>query len=201
MIEPVVLQGQQIRLEPLQRQHQSGLEQVVQDGDLWQLFFTFVPPPQGISEFIENAMQLPAKGEGLAFAIIDQRTEQLVGSTRFMRADLAHRKAELGFSFLGQSWQKTYVNTEAKLLMLQHAFETLDWVRVELLTDVLNHASRQAIARLGAREEGLLRSHMIMRDGRVRDSVIFSIVQQDWPGVKLHLQHKLSRIDSKSFKS
>jgi RimJ/RimL family protein N-acetyltransferase len=131
--------------------------------------------------------------EGLAFATIDKATNKVVGSTRFMKANLANKRVEIGFTFLGTSWQKTHINTEAKLLMLTHAFETMALNRVELLTDFLNTTSRNAILRLGAKEEGILRNHMIMPDGRVRDSVIYSIISNEWAGVKQHLNAKLNR--------
>jgi N-acetyltransferase len=130
--------------------------------------------------------------EGLAFAIIDKGTHKIAGSTRFMKANLPNKRAEIGFTFLGKSWQKTRINTEAKLLMLSHAFETMGLNRIELLTDYLNTRSRNAILRLGAKEEGILRNHMVMPDGRVRDSVIYSIINHEWAGVKQHLNFKLN---------
>lgn len=169
----------------------SGLREAIADGELWKLFVTLVPNPDEVDAFLSTAEREHERGETLAFATIDKATARVAGSTRFMRASLANRRIEIGFTFLGKTWQRTAINTEAKLLMLTHAFETLGLNRVEFLTDYLNFASRNAILRLGAKQEGILRSHMIMRDGRVRDSVLFSIVRSDWPGVEQHLTAKL----------
>jgi len=191
--EPVVLEGDHVRLEPLSAEHNEGLCEAIRDGKLWELFVTFVPHPDAINDFLASAQNLYEAGDGLTFATIDKATGQVAGSTRFMKANLPFKRVEIGFTFLGASWQRSAINTEAKLLMLEHAFESLTLNRVELLTDYLNQRSRQAILRLGAKEEGVLRSHMVMPDGRVRDSVIFSILRHEWPGIKRNLQHRLSR--------
>lgn len=192
--EKVVLEGNCVRLEPLTPAHKPGLELAIRDGELWNLFVTLVPHPDQLDAFFTQADDWYNAGDGLAFATIDKCTGKVAGSTRFMKANLPHKRVEIGFTFLGESWQRTVVNTEAKLLMLQYAFETLQLNRVELLTDFLNHKSRAAIARLGAREEGILRSHMVMPNGRVRDSVLFSITRHEWPGVKENLLFKLHRL-------
>lgn len=191
--ERVTLEGRLVRLEPLSVRHRQGLCDAIRDGDLWTLHVTLVPHPDEIDLFLSNAEQAHATGDGLAFATIDRVTGRVAGSTRFMRADVRNRRVEVGFTFLGSSWQRTGLNTEAKLLMLTHAFETLEMNRVELLTDYLNDKSRRAILGLGAKEEGLLRSHMIMRNGRVRDSVLYSVVRGDWPEIKRRLTFKLAR--------
>ncbi|NRB38032.1 MAG: GNAT family N-acetyltransferase [Pseudomonadales bacterium] len=190
--DKVVLEGECVRLEPLSKLHKNGLIDAICDGELWQLFVTLVPRIEDLDAYFDNAIAAHARGDGLAFATIDKHTEKVAGSTRFMKADLANQRLEIGFTFLAKSYQKTPVNTEAKLLMLTYAFESLKLNRVEFLTDYLNHASRNAIFRLGAKEEGLLRNHMIMPDGRVRDSVLFSIIQNEWPGVKQNLLYKLN---------
>jgi N-acetyltransferase len=190
--DKVVLEGRSVRLEPLTRAHKPGLEQAIRDGELWKLFVTLVPHPDSLDAFFTQSDDWYNAGDGLAFATIDKRTGKVAGSTRFMKANLPNKRVEIGFTFLGESWQRTAVNTEAKFLMLQHAFETLELNRVELLTDFLNHKSRAAIARLGAREEGILRSHMVMPNGRVRDSVLFSITRHEWPGVRENLLFKLN---------
>lgn len=192
MFTPVVLEGSTVRLEPLSDQHKAGLCEAIRDGELWKLFVTLVPHPDDIDLFFSNAQKSFEQGDGLTFAIIDKHNKKVVGSTRFMKANLPNKRLEIGYSFLGKTWQKTNFNTETKLLLLTHAFEDLNLNRVELLTDYLNSTSRQAILRLGAKEEGVLRNHMIMPDGRVRDSVIYSIVKHEWPGVKQHLLYKLS---------
>ncbi len=192
IFEKVVLKGKYVRLEPLAEKHKEGLCRAISDGELWNLFVTLVPHVDNIDGFLQKAFSAHESGDGLAFATIDEATNQVAGSTRFMRASLANKRVEIGFTFLGQSFQRTRINTEAKLLMLTHAFETLGLNRVELLTDYLNTKSRNAILRLGAKQEGVLRSHMVMPDGRVRDSVLFSITANEWPGVKQNLEYKLA---------
>jgi RimJ/RimL family protein N-acetyltransferase len=192
--ERVTLEGEHVRLEPLATAHKQGLCDAISDGELWSLFVTLVPHPRSIDSFFERAQQEYAAGEGLAFATIDRRTGRVAGSTRFMKANHAHRRLEVGYTFLGKSWQRTSINTEAKLLMLKYAFETLNMNRVELLTDYLNETSRRAILRMGAKEEGVVRSHMVMPNGRVRDSVLYSIIKNEWPGVNENLRLKLATV-------
>lgn len=189
--EKTVLEGQCVRLEPLSAVHKEGLRNAVTDGKLWELFVTMVPHADGIDGFIDFAESKFIAGDGMAFATIDKATGNVAGSTRFMKADLANKRVEIGFTFLAKSYQKTRLNTEAKLLMLTYAFESMGLNRVELLTDYLNTASRNAILRLGAKQEGILRSHMVMPNGRERDSVLFSITKSEWPGVKQNLEYKL----------
>lgn len=186
-IEKVTLHGNSVRLEPLTEQHLNGLAEAIFDGDLWELPVTLVPHPNDLPAFLESAETQFSNGKELAFATIDERSGKVVGSTRFRNIETAHKRVEIGFTFIAQSWQRSHINTEAKYLMLRHAFEHWQCNRVELLTDFLNHKSRAAIARIGAREEGILRSHMLMRDGRIRDSVIFSLVTAEWPQAKARL--------------
>lgn len=189
--EKTTLEGQHVRLEPISDQHRQGLIEAISDGELWKLFVTIVPNIEGIDEFLANAKAVHQSGDGLVFATIDKASGSVVGSTRFMKANLPHQRVEIGFTFIAASFQRTHINTEAKRLMLSHAFEVMKLNRVELLTDYLNTQSRRAILRLGAKEEGILRNHMVMPNGRVRDSVIFSITKHEWPGVKQHLSYKL----------
>ena len=190
--EPIVLDGQYVRLEPISTNHKEGLCAAISDGELWNLFWTNVPNPEDIDQFLDNADIDQGLGNSLTFATIDKiNCNQIAGSTRFMNPNPQHKRVEIGFTFLGKKWQRTMMNTETKLLMLTHAFEELDLNRVEFLTDYLNTPSRQAILRLGAKEEGILRKHQVMRDGRTRDSVIFSIVKDEWQGVKQNLMYKL----------
>ena len=191
MFEKVVLQGKHIRLEPLSESHREGVCEAVSDGKLWELFFTFVPHPDDIDSFFKKAYEMHESGAGLTFATIDVGTNKVIGSTRFMNANLPNKTTEIGSTFLAKSHQQTKANTEAKLLMLNHAFEVINLNRVEFLTDYLNNRSRNAILRLGAKQEGVLRGHRVMPNGRVRDSVIFSILSHEWEGVKQHLEHKL----------
>lgn len=190
--EKVSLDGQYVRLEPLSIHHKDGLCEAVADGELWNLFVTKVPRIEAMDEFIGNAYYALEEGDGLVFATINKATGKVVGSTRFMRAVPVNKRLEIGYTFLALSAQRTCINTEAKMLMLEHAFEVLDLNRVEFITDYLNHQSRNAILRLGAKQEGVLRNHMIMPDGRIRDSVSFSIIKNEWPGVKQHLAAKLA---------
>ena len=193
MFEKVTLEGSLVRLEPLSEAHHQGIRQAILDGELWKLFVTFVPHPDELDGFFKFADHCHAQGDGLAFATIDKRTGKVAGSTRFMKANLAHKRVEIGFTFLGKQCQKTPINTEAKLLMLTHAFEQLEMNRVEFLTDYFNYQSRNAILRLGAKQEGIMRNHMVMPNGRVRDTVMFSIIANVWPGVKVNFLFKLEQ--------
>ncbi|TCS39288.1 RimJ/RimL family protein N-acetyltransferase [Paucimonas lemoignei] len=186
------LEGRRVILEPLGMQHLRGLAEAIEDGDLWNIPVTFVPHPRDLEEFVAFAEDAFQAGRELAYATIDKASGRIAGSTRFRCIELGHRRAEIGFTFLGESWQRSHINTEAKYLMLKHAFERWELNRVELLTDVLNTKSRNAIARIGAREEGILRSHMVMRDGRIRDSVMFSIIRAEWQDVKAALEQKIA---------
>jgi RimJ/RimL family protein N-acetyltransferase len=188
----IILKGNHTRLEPLSKKHIDGLCSAISDGDLWKLFVTLVPHINDIEEFYNKAYLEQQNGDGLTYATIDVASNTVAGSTRFMKANLPHKRVEIGFTFLGQKFQKTRINTEAKLLMLTQAFEVYDLNRVEFLTDYFNNASRNAILRLGAKQEGILRNHMVMPDGRVRDSVVFSIIKNEWLGVKQNLQDKLA---------
>ena len=170
----------------------SGLRAAIEDGCLWELPVTFVPHPDDLGGFLNHAETAFAAGKELAFATVDAASGRVWGSTRFRCIEATHRRVEIGFTFLSASAQRTHVNTEAKYLMLQHAFETWGCNRVELLTDERNQRSRQAIHRIGAKEEGLLRAHMVMRDGFVRNSVIYSITAAEWPEVKTRLRRKIS---------
>ena len=192
-LDKVILEGKFVRLEPLSEIHREGLIEAISDGELWNLFVTLVPRVEGIDEFIANAILAHQNGDGLAFATIDKTSGRVIGSTRFMKANLSNKRVEIGFTFIAKSYQKTMINTEAKLLMLTHAFENMRLNRVEFITDYLNHTSRNAILRLGSKEEGVLRNHMIMPDGRVRDSVLFSIINNEWAGIKQNLSYKLTR--------
>jgi RimJ/RimL family protein N-acetyltransferase len=173
-------------------EHLPGLATAIRDGQLWSIPVTLVPHPDELAEFVKQAEARYAAQLELAFAIVDLASRAVVGSTRFMAINREHRRVEIGFTFLAQRWQRSYVNTEAKYLMLRHAFEEWGCNRVEFITDVLNTKSRQAILRLGAKEEGVMRNHMIMRDGRIRDSVRYSLIQSEWPAVRSGLEAKIA---------
>ena len=190
-IDKVTLVGSKVRLEPLAEGHLPGLAEAIADGALWELPVTVVPHPKDLPQFLSAAESAFQAQRELAFATIDVASGSVLGSTRFRCIDLAHKRVEIGFTFIAKSWQRTHVNTEAKYLMLCHAFERWTFNRVEFLTDVLNTASRNAIARIGAQEEGTLRSHMVMRDGRIRDSAMFSMTRAEWPELKAGLEGRL----------
>jgi N-acetyltransferase len=190
-IEKVELRGSRVALEPLHEGHLPGLASAIEDGALWELPVTIVPYPRELPDFLRDAEAQHQAGRELAFATVDLASGAVIGSTRFRCIEAAHKRVEIGFTFIARSWQRTYANTEAKYLMLSHAFEEWRVNRVELLTDALNTQSRNAIVRIGAREEGVLRAHMVMRDGRLRDSAVYSIVAAEWPGVREALEAKL----------
>jgi len=191
-LDKITLEGKYVRLEPLSLKHREELIGAISDGELWNLFVTLVPSIENIDRFIEEAIAAHLNEDGLVFATIDKVSGKVVGSTRFMKASFANKRIEIGYTFIAKSYQKSKINTDAKLLMLTYAFENLQLNRVELLTDYLNAKSRHAILRLGAKEEGILRNHMVMPDGRVRDSVLFSIINNEWAGIKQSLLYKLS---------
>lgn len=185
------LKGQYVRLVPISKANKAEIGDAIRDGELWKLHVTRVPHPDKVDAFIAAAQASFEAGDGLTFVTIDKATDRIAGSSRFMKANFQNKRIEIGHTFLGARWQRTRINTEAKLLMLTHAFEVLDLNRVEFLTDYLNTSSRAAILRLGAKEEGILRNHMVMSDGRIRDSVVHSVIRSEWPGVKQHLSQKL----------
>ena len=193
-LEHVVLEGEFVRLEPLTLAHEADLARAAADGELWNTDVTIIPKPDGMKSYIEAALKGFELGFELPFAII-QKTDspQVVGTTRFYEVFSKDLKAAIGYTWIGKSAQRTAVNTEAKLLLLRHAFERWKCVRVELITDVLNEQSRAAILRLGAKQEGVLRKHLILPSGRVRDSVVYSIIDTEWPEVKASLLNRLRR--------
>jgi RimJ/RimL family protein N-acetyltransferase len=192
-LAPITLTGEAVRLEPLSLDHHAALCEVGLDPILWRWTPIRILTPEGMRDFIEDALRLRDAGSALPFATVDVATGRVVGSTRYGNIDPANRKLEIGWTFVAPAWQRTSVNTEAKFLLLRHAFETLACIRVELKTHVRNEASRRAIARLGAREEGTLRNHMIYPDGSYRDTVYYSVIASEWPAVKAALAAKLKR--------
>jgi RimJ/RimL family protein N-acetyltransferase len=173
--------------------HAEPLIAAAADGELWNTQVTIIPAPNGMAAYIEEALDGQRRGHHLPFVIIRKASGLIVGSTRFYDIVTADRKCAIGYTWLAHSAQRSPVNTECKLLLLTHAFETWKCVRVELITDVLNEQSRAAISRLGARQEGILRKHLILPSGRVRDSVFFSIIDSEWPDVKERLRAKLDQ--------
>jgi N-acetyltransferase len=191
-IEPVVLGGRHIRLEPLSVDHLDSLAEAGLDEELWRLIPIQVKTRDDMLQYIRTALQQLADGTSLPFATVEQSSGRAVGSTRYMNIDRVNRHVEIGSTWIGRAWQRTAVNTEAKYLMLRHAFEHLGCLRVELKTDALNERSRNAILRIGAKQEGIFRRHVICDTGRVRDSVYFSIIDFEWPDVKTALEQKLA---------
>src|SRR5580704_10900047 len=190
-LAPVTLEGTTIRLEPLAESHRSGLCEIGLDPDLWRLIPYRVTNSEEMLAYIRTALAAQDAGTALPFATILRESGQVIGSTRFMNIDAPHRRVEIGATWIAPAWQRTAVNTEAKYLMLRHAFEVWNCFRVELKTDALNQKSRNAILRIGAKEEGTLRRHVLTWTGRVRDSVYFSILDTEWPEVKARLERKL----------
>lgn len=190
-LEPVTLEGRGVRLEPLAASHHAALCEVGLDPELWRLVPYRVSAPDEMRGYIDSALEAQAAGTAIPFATVEIASGRVVGSTRFMNIDAANRRVEIGATWLAAPWQRTTINTEAKYLMLRHAFETWHCIRVELKTDALNQRSRQAMLRIGAREEGTLRQHMVTWSGRLRDTVYFSILDSEWPAVKANLEVKL----------
>lgn len=192
-IQPVILEGRHVRLEPLSMGHHAGLSEVGLVEDLWRWIPQPVRTAEEMREYIATALRAQADGSALPFATLDRVTGKIIGSTRYMNIDRANRHVEIGSTWLTPAWQRTAANSEAKFLMLRHAFETLGCLRVELKTDSLNEKSRNAILRIGAKEEGIFRNHMVTSTGRIRHSVYYSIIDSEWPGVKARLEGKLAR--------
>jgi N-acetyltransferase len=190
-IEPVTLSGQHVKLVPLSVEHEAALAAAVTDGELWKLWYTSVPTPAEMRAWIDAALALRDNLGAHPFAVIDAKTGEVVGSTRYFNVEAAHRRLEIGHTWYAKRVQRTALNTEAKLLLLSHAFEKLNAIAVEFRTNFMNHQSRTAIARLGAKQDGILRNHMIGREGAYRDTVVFSIIESEWPAVRAHLKHRL----------
>ena len=190
-VVPVVLEGRHVRLEPLSQAHHADLAAVGLDEELWRWIPTPVRTPQEMSGYIQTALEEQSRGVSLPFALIEKTSGRAIGSTRYGNIDRAHHRVEIGWTWVAPPWQRTGVNTEAKYLLLRHAFETLGCIRVELKTDSLNERSRAAILRIGAREEGTFRNHMITSTGRLRHTVYFSILDSEWPAVKARLQSRM----------
>jgi len=189
-IQPT-LTGPTIELRPLQLSHQEALVTAASDGELWTMKVTVVPGPQTAGQYIATALAGQQAGTVMPFVIVKRETGQVVGSTRFWKIDRVNRKLEIGHSWLSASVQRSGVNTEAKYLLLNHAFEAMNAVRVQFTTDELNEKSRAAILRIGAKQEGIVRHERIMPDGRKRNSVRFSIIDSEWPEIKALLQQKM----------
>jgi RimJ/RimL family protein N-acetyltransferase len=192
-VEPIVLEGAHVRLEPLAREHERAIRAAAADGELWNLWYTSVPPPDGTDAWIDAALDMRERLGAMPFAVRDRASGEVVGSTRYFNVDAANRRLEIGHTWYARRAQRTAVNTECKLLLLTHAFEALRCIAVELRTHWFNLRSREAIARLGAKQDGVLRNHQRMPDGSYRDTVVFSIIEGEWPAVKRNLRWLLAR--------
>jgi RimJ/RimL family protein N-acetyltransferase len=191
-LQPVVLEGRWVRLEPLTLAHVPDLSHVAFDDDIWRWTVDYLANVSDLEDFVQRALGAQRTGAALPFATVDRSSGRAIGSTRFAQFEPADSRIEIGWTWIGREWQRTAVNTEAKLLMLSHAFDKLRLRRVELKTDALNARSRRAIARLGAVEEGTLRQHTATRRGRIRDTVYYSILATEWPAVRAALEAKLT---------
>jgi RimJ/RimL family protein N-acetyltransferase len=192
-LEPLTLQSARLRLEPLTADHASALEACAGDGQLWNIRVTSVPAPGETAAYIGAALAGQRAGHMLPFVVRDAGSSAIVGTTRYHDIVAAIDRLEIGYTWYAQSWQRTHVNTGAKLLLLQHAFDTLGAQLVGWRTDNFNFASQRAIERLGAKKDGVLRHHAPRRDGTVRDTVMYSLAAGEWPEVRSHLEHQLAR--------
>jgi RimJ/RimL family protein N-acetyltransferase len=197
-LEPLTLTGSYVTLEPLSREHHDGLVAAARDGELWRLWYTSVPSPEGMAGEIERRLALQEQGSMLPFTtrLVDPATGgpgRVIGMTTYMNIDAGTPRVEIGSTWNAASAHGTGTNPDSKLLLLRHAFETLGCPAVEFRTHWLNHQSREAIARLGAKQDGVLRSHSRSRDGLLRDTVVFSILEHEWPMVRAGLEYRLAR--------
>ncbi len=191
-LRPVTLEGRHVRLEPLDPSHADALVEAAAEGELWNLWYTMVPGPDTVQAYLATAFEQQAAGVSLPFVVKDAGG-RVVGSTRYCNVIAAHRRVEIGYTWYARRVQRTALNTEAKRLLLAHAFETLGCIAVEFRTHWHNRQSREAIARLGAKQDGVLRNHMIMPDGTYRDTVVFSIIASEWPTVRRDLDWRLEQ--------
>lgn len=190
-IEPITLAGTNVVLEPLSLEHTDGMISAVKDGELWKLWFTSIPSPGKVEEYIKVALGMRENAGAMPFIVREKGSNKIIGCTRYFNVDEINQRLEIGHTWYSESYQRTAVNTECKYLLLTHAFEKLDAIAVELRTHWHNHKSRAAIARLGAKQDGVLRNHSRSADGIYRDTVVFSIINLEWPTVKKSLEFKL----------
>ena len=192
-IDPITLKGAHATLEPLVEAHEDALKRAAADGELWQLWYTGVAPPDRMGAYIATALDMRVRLAAMPFVVRDNGSDEIVGCTRYFNVDAANRRLEIGHTWYAKRVQRSAINTECKLLLLTHAFEKLKCIAVEFRTHWFNHASRAAIARLGAKQDAVLRNHQISPDGSYRDTVVFSIIESEWPAVRQHLRFQLER--------
>jgi RimJ/RimL family protein N-acetyltransferase len=193
-VEPVVLEGSVVRLEPLSLDHLAGITEVGLDAELWRWTIANISSPADLRAYVVAALEAAAEGREVPFATLERSSGRVIGGTRFLAIDAHHRRLEVGYTWIAPQWQRGPMNTEAKLLMLAHAFNTLGALRVEFKTDSLNERSREALLAIGAVEEGTLRNHMVTDTGRRRHSVYYSVIEEEWPQVRMHLEARLARL-------
>ena len=191
--EDLILTGDKVELIPLQRSHREGLLKAASDGALWELWYTAVPSDKTLDRYMDQALDDKNEGKVLPFTIIERQRDQIIGSTRFLNIEQPHKRLEIGNTWYASTFQRTGVNTECKYLLLKHAFEKFGCIAVEFRTHWHNHRSRNAILRLGAKQDGLLRNHRIDQDGNLRDTVVFSIIQSEWKTVKRSLEFEMNK--------
>jgi RimJ/RimL family protein N-acetyltransferase len=194
-LAPIVLEGRHARLEPLAREHHDGLVVAVKDGELWKLWYTFIPAPEAMQAEIARRLELQATGTMLPFTV-RAPNGTIAGMTTYMNIDAANKRVEIGSTWYRHSVQRSALNTECKLMLLRHAFEALDCIAVEFRTHFFNQQSRRGIERLGAKLDGILRSHQVAPNGTLRDTCVYSIIATEWPTVKAHLTYQLERVRS-----
>ena len=190
-LEPVTLRGAHARLEPLSSDQYDGLLEALKDGALWKLWYTFIPTAENLQKEIDRRLGLQKAGSMLPFTVFDA-DGRIAGMTTYMNVDTPNRRVEIGSTWYAKRVQRTALNTQCKLLLLQHAFEKLDCIAVEFRTHFFNHQSRRGIERLGAKQDGILRNHQIAPNGTLRDTVVYSIIASEWPTVKAHLNYQLN---------
>ncbi|UCS94609.1 GNAT family N-acetyltransferase [Echinicola marina] len=198
-LKPLSLEGEKVQLIPLEELHKKALLEAASDGKLWELWFTSVPSENTIDHYINEALAQKETGTSMPFVIIEKSSNKIIGSTRFCNIAAAHRRLEIGFTWYAKSHQGTGTNAECKYLLLQYAFETLNCIAVQFKTDWFNTNSRNAIARLGAKQDGILRNDRLNADGTFRDTVVFSIIAQEWHGVKKNLEYRLKKYKEELF--
>ena len=192
-VDPVTLTGTHASVEPLGREHEEALQRAVADGELWRLWYTTVPPPEKMDQYIAIALDMRERLDAMPFVVREKSSGEIVGCTRYFNVDATNRRLEIGHTWYSKRVQRGPINTECKLMLLTHAFEKLQCIAVEFRTHWFNHASRAAIERLGAKQDGVLRNHQVLADGSKRDTVVFSIIDGEWPAVKRHLCYQLER--------
>jgi RimJ/RimL family protein N-acetyltransferase len=190
-LEPITLSGAHAQLKPLSHDHVDGLTEAVKDGELWKLWYTLIPRPENMGKEIDRRLALQAAGSMLPWTVFDTEGN-IVGMTTYMNVDAPNRRVEIGSTWYAKRVQRSALNTQCKLLLLTHAFEKLDCIAVEFRTHFFNHASRRGIERLGAKLDGILRSHQLAPNGTLRDTVVYSIIASEWPTVRAHLNYQLN---------